>query len=124
MTIEPKILDAKIHNLKFWITECDAEKLREMFQEYLQEVNFTVLNCVEHHFPIQGYTVFWLLAESHLAIHTFPDKNRSYVELSSCNNVKAEQFRELLVADKLPIEWCDNRVVVLQADELHGHYSN
>lgn len=44
----------------------------------------TILNFVEHHFEPQGYTALWLLGESHLAIHTFPEHGRSYVELSSC----------------------------------------
>ncbi len=101
----PKILEAKIHNLKFWIAESSPQRLRSMFQTYLEKVDFTILDCVEHHFPVQGYTVFWLLAESHLAIHTFPDKNRSYVELSSCNRQKALLFKQLLSADNLPIDW-------------------
>ncbi len=101
----PKILDAKIHNLKFWIAESNPQFLREQFQAYLKQVDFTILNCVEHHFPIQGYTVFWLLAESHLAIHTFPDKQKAYVELSSCNREKAHLFQQQLIADKLNIDW-------------------
>ncbi len=103
--MNPKILEAKIHNLKFWIAESNPQQLRGMFQTYLEEVDFTVLNCVEHHFPLQGYTVFWLLAESHLAIHTFPDKNKSYVELSSCNRKKALLFKQLLMSSKLQIDW-------------------
>ncbi len=103
--MKPKILEAKIHNLKFWITESRPQQLCSMFQAYLQKVDFTIIECVEHHFPLQGYTVFWLLAESHLAIHTFPDKNKSYVELSSCNCKKALLFRQLLIADKLQIDW-------------------
>lgn len=46
---------------------------------------FTILNFVEHHFQPQGYTALWLLAESHCALHTFPEEERSYIELSSCN---------------------------------------
>ncbi len=103
--MKPKILEPQIHNLKFWIAESDPKRLRTMFQSYLKQVDFTILNCVEHHFPVQGYTVFWLLAESHLAIHTFPDKNRTYVELSSCNGNKSKLFKQLLLESQLPIDW-------------------
>ncbi len=103
--ITPKILDAKIHNLKFWISESKPDLLHATFQYFLEQVGFSILNCIEHHFPQQGYTVFWLLAESHLAIHTFPDKKKAYVELSSCNLQKSSLFKQLLVKNKLQIDW-------------------
>ena len=46
---------------------------------------FKILQSIEHHFDPYGYTALFLLAESHLAIHTFPEENKSYIELSSCN---------------------------------------
>ena len=56
-----KILTAKIHNLRFWVSECDSEVLKSMFQSYLEKVGFVILNFSDHHFPVQGYTAFWLL---------------------------------------------------------------
>lgn len=43
-----------------------------------------MLRVIEHHFEPQGYTALWLLGESHLAVHTFPEHGISYLELSSC----------------------------------------
>ncbi len=100
-----KILAAKIHNLRFWVSECDPIVLQIRFQEYLKEVDFVILNFTDHHFPVQGYTAFWLLAESHLAIHTFPDKGWSYVELSSCNQKKSEGFQRMLKDSKVNVNW-------------------
>lgn len=31
-----------------------------------------------------GYTCLILLSESHLAIHTFPERGKAYIELTSC----------------------------------------
>ena len=39
---------------------------------------------MEHYFTKQGYTGLWLLAESHFAIHTFPEEDKIYIEISSC----------------------------------------
>lgn len=100
-----KILAAKIHNLRFWVSECDPIVLQTRFQEYLKEVDFVILNFTDYHFPVQGYTAFWLLAESHLAIHTFPDKGWSYIELSSCNQKKSTDFQELILESKLQVNW-------------------
>jgi len=112
MEAETKILTAKIHNLRFWVSECDPDILKETFQNYLEQVEFVILNCSDHHFPVQGYTAFWLLAESHLAIHTFPDKGWSYIELSSCNQLKSKNFKELVERSNLDVNWNGNGIEI------------
>ena len=57
---------------------------------------FNVLNYSEFHFQPEGWTALWLLGESHLAIHTFPDHGTSYLELSSCMRDKFVLFLEEL----------------------------
>ncbi len=101
-TVESKIVPAKIVNYKCWIQCVDPAVMKHAFQDILEHSEFTVLCFNEHHFPVQGYTAFWLLAESHLAIHTFPQENWSYVELSSCNKHKAQLFEGLIA--ELPFE--------------------
>lgn len=105
MQMDTKILEAKIHNLRFWVSNCDPNSLQTVFQKYLEEVGFLILNYSDHHFPKQGYTAFWLLAESHLALHTFSDKGYTYVELSSCNKGKSEKFRQLVLESKMQVNW-------------------
>lgn len=34
----------------------------------------------------------WLLAESHFAIHTFPEENKMYIEISSCVKMYFDNF--------------------------------
>lgn len=57
-----------------------------------------MLAVSEHHFSPQGYTCLWLLAESHLALHSFPEEAHTYIELSSCNAGKHRKFVDLLGA--------------------------
>ena len=54
-----------------------------------------MLDVLEHHFEPQGYTALYLLAESHFAVHTFPEFGRTYYELSSCNMEYYVRFIEL-----------------------------
>ena len=96
MTTKYKQIKAAIYNHKDWISTTDPEKLKNQFQSLLEQSNFTILSFNEHHFPEQGYSCFWLLAESHFAIHTFPESNTSYIELSSCNKNKLDCFKMLL----------------------------
>lgn len=56
---------------------------------------FTVLKFVDHAFEPQGYTALWLLAESHCALHTFPEEQKAYLEISSCNS---EMYVKFIVA--------------------------
>lgn len=89
-------MKAEIFNYKTWISETDPIQLVAQMEQLLKVSEYTVLNKMEHHFEPQGYTAVWLLAESHLAIHTFPEGDKTYIELSSCNEQKNNQFIKLL----------------------------
>lgn len=94
--LEPIVVEPEIYNYRKWIEETDAKVLLDEFSRFLKEVGYTVLNHVEHYFPNAGYTCLWLLAESHLAIHTFPERSMSYIELSGCNKAKNDAFMEIV----------------------------
>jgi len=89
-------LKAEIFNLQKWILSTDAELIVRVLKKSLLKANFEIINFTEHHFSPQGYTALWLIAESHLALHTFPEENKSYIELSSCNKEKNQTFKELI----------------------------
>lgn len=77
-------MKAQMHNYSTWVTETDPVRIYQRCLEVLKESGFKVLQVVEHRFEPQGYTALYLLAESHLAIHTFPEHNQTYIELTSC----------------------------------------
>lgn len=85
-------MKAKIYNLKAWVTETDPDKLKEMLTNLLKTSDFTVLGFNDYHFKPYGYSALWLISESHLEVHTWPEEHKSYIELSSCNRVKQEKF--------------------------------
>jgi S-adenosylmethionine decarboxylase len=91
-----KEVDVNIYNYKKWVPETLPEVLRTQFEAALKTVGYTIINHMEYHFPVKGYTCLWLLAESHLAIHTFPEKNTSYIELSGCNKKMNFAFEEII----------------------------
>lgn len=89
-------MTAQIWNFNEWITETDWANLYIRFNSMLQEAGFHVLKSMEHHFDPFGYTALFLLGESHFAIHTFPEENKTYIELSSCNKEYFDRFVALL----------------------------
>ena len=93
-------MKAKIWNKKMWIktSEVDNKKISDYFKNKLLKCGFKILGELEYKFTPQGYTKIFLLAENHFAIHTFPEHNKIYIELSSCNKRKYIEFIKKRVA--------------------------
>jgi len=85
-----------IYNNNWWVDHSDTEYIRDKLTTMLDMSDFTVLEQVDHKFVPFGFTSLFLLSESHLALHTFPEENKTYIELSSCNEMKQEQFVDLM----------------------------
>lgn len=92
-------MKAQIFNYRFWIKEITPDFISQKLRELLLNSGFKILQSIEHHFNPYGYTALFLLAESHLAIHTFPEENKSYIELSSCNENYFTAFKKMLALD-------------------------
>ena len=92
--IENREVEAAIYNIQGWVNIIDPVVLKNNFEKLLEKAGFHVLNFMEHHFPNGGYTSIWLLAESHLAIHSFVADGKSYIELSGCNKTMTDTFAE------------------------------
>ncbi|MGQ1788363.1 MULTISPECIES: S-adenosylmethionine decarboxylase [unclassified Saccharicrinis] len=104
-TIQHKQLPPQIFNLKGWMNLVDEVQLKETFGELLVKSGFNVLDYSSHQFPVNGFTAFWLLAESHLALHTFTENGWCYIELSSCNQEKTIKFRAMANALLDEVRW-------------------
>lgn len=100
ISVEYIKLNPEMHHFDKWVTCVDSNLLKIVFETNLVKSNFKIVNFIEHYFTNQGYTCVWLLAESHLAIHTFPENNKSYIQISSCNKHKLDDLIKHL--DKIP----------------------
>lgn len=54
----------------------------------LEEGDFSVMGSAMHKFEPMGMSGFWLLCESHLSFHTWPEEKRVFVDLFSCGDEK------------------------------------
>jgi S-adenosylmethionine decarboxylase len=93
-------MKAKIWNNKFWIKETRPNILKQKYTKLLKESNFKILSFKQHYFKPQGWTGIFIIAESHLAIHTFPEESKTYIEFSSCNKEKQKTFMKISKAEK------------------------
>ena len=90
-------VEARIFEDTWWINEIKTDlELREEFEGYLQSCEFHIFGFMEYHFHPYGYAAIWLIGESHLAIHTFHEHGKIYIQLSSCNEYKSYRFKEIM----------------------------
>ena len=86
---------AKMNNFNAWISETRPDVLNGIFRKMLIDSGFNLIAEKFHFFEPFGFTALYLLGESHFAIHTFPEENKTYIELSSCVDKPFERFLEL-----------------------------
>lgn len=88
-------MDTEIAEFSSWFNATTPDIIVKIFNDVLYKCNFKVLNFVDHKFHPYGYTAVWLLSESHFAVHTFPEKGKCYIQLSSCNKEKHKKFIDM-----------------------------
>lgn len=75
----------------------DLKKWEEIGRKVLSRGNFEVHHERLHKFNPQGASGFWLLSESHLSFHTWPEKKHVFIDLFSCGcNEKTQSAANLM----------------------------
>jgi len=64
----------------------DMSNLNNMLKSICVKHDFQILNEVEKQFEPIGCTILFLLSESHISIHTFPERNYIALDLYTCRN--------------------------------------
>jgi S-adenosylmethionine/arginine decarboxylase-like enzyme len=59
-------------------------ELKLMCKDLCIENKFTILGEVDYEFFPQGCSFLFLLSESHLSVHTFPERNHLAFDLYTC----------------------------------------
>jgi S-adenosylmethionine/arginine decarboxylase-like enzyme len=64
----------------------------------VSHLGLTKLHTATHHFEPQGVSIIYLLSESHIALHTWPENGTGYITLSSCGDrqIEAAEMRRIL----------------------------
>jgi S-adenosylmethionine decarboxylase proenzyme len=81
----------------------DISRIKELLDMICEKYNFTILKKVEHAFQPQGLTLLYLLSESHISIHTFPEKRYLALDIYTCreysnNDVYLEIYEYIIGA--------------------------
>jgi len=92
-----------LYGISFHLLD-DLEAIRAAFEEAVQVCGATVLNRFSHQFHPQGVTVVYALAESHISIHTFPEKGSCAIDVYTCGDMDTRKGMDVLVNHFNPIE--------------------
>ena len=100
-SISGKHMICDIKNIKNESLLNSINDVTVMFDIICNKYGFSVLNKIEHRFEPQGFTLLYLLSESHLSIHTFPEKNYVAIDLYTCkkyeDNSDYDEIYDLLI---------------------------
>lgn len=66
----------------------NMEQLNAMLKQICIDNEFQILNEVQYKFEPIGCSILFLLSESHLSIHTFPEKNHMSFDIYTCRQYK------------------------------------
>jgi len=84
----------------------DIDYMRLMLYNAAKECNSTLLNLSVHKFKPQGFTGIAMLAESHISIHTWPEKSMAVCDAFTCGDHTTpekgvEYMKEMLQASNI-----------------------
>jgi S-adenosylmethionine decarboxylase len=79
-----KHLICDIKNIKNHKLLNSLEELKNMFDYICKTYDYNILNKAEYVFSPQGITMIYMLSESHMSIHTFPEKNYASMDIYTC----------------------------------------
>jgi len=70
--------------------------LMPILREIAKKINLTILKECYHKFEPQGMTACLLLSESHISIHTWPERGSAALDILSCGNNPANYIEEIV----------------------------
>lgn len=85
-----------------------SKGISSLLLDIAKATDMQVITHKIHQFEPWGITGFVLLAESHLAIHTWPERGLAIIDLLTCKSTKIEPALNL-IKERLPlsrIEYC------------------
>ena len=80
----------------------DSKRLKKILREISKVCKLTVLRTSTHQFEPYVVTSLFLLSESHLSIHTWPEYGKFAMDVYSCNDNYSEI--ENIIRKYLPVE--------------------
>jgi len=98
------------------------ESMHELLEDICDKYDFNVLTKSQHKFEPHGLTILYMLSESHISIHTFPEKQYLALDIYTCREYEDDGVY-MEIYDKL-IKWfnCDRGVPNIISRGITGEH--
>ncbi len=85
MSARPKIYHrvAELYGIEFELLN-HPRKLQKALEQLAWDLKLHVVKKFTHKFEPHGISVVWVIAESHLAVHTWPELGYLHFDIVSC----------------------------------------
>lgn len=86
----------------------EAAEIRHLIDCIVDAFDFTVMDYGETEFEPHGITAYTVIGESHVSVHTWPERNYAHIELLTCVPIPdaSELRRRFPVAEDYLVEVC------------------
>jgi len=65
-----------------------VEDIYEKIKLFIKKCNLNVVEELNHNFSPEGFTIVFILSESHIIFHSWPENNYLNIDLMSCKPIK------------------------------------
>jgi S-adenosylmethionine decarboxylase len=69
----------------------DLEGIKQVLNTICENENYAILGVLEHRFEPQGLSIVYMLSESHISIHTFPERQYIALDIYTCREYPNNQ---------------------------------
>jgi S-adenosylmethionine decarboxylase proenzyme len=82
----------------------DLAGIKTAFERAVEVCGATVLNRFSHQFHPQGVTIVYALEESHISLHSFPEKGSVAIDVYTCGDMNSREGMQVFIDHFNPIE--------------------
>jgi S-adenosylmethionine decarboxylase len=86
-------------------TYLDGAVLTKSLDELCDKMNFHVMKKSELQFTPQGKSLTYILSESHIGLHTWPEDMYMHIQISTCTTSPLDfEYLEVVIRQIFPVE--------------------
>ena len=93
----------------------DVSGLYAMFDNICNNQEFNVLNRLHHQFQPHGITLLYLLAESHISFHSYPENAACFIDIFTCRTYDNDDvYNEIFnyIVRELDAGICSRKLII------------
>lgn len=98
----------------------DIDNLKKSMMNGIVESGATILSSTEKVFDNNGFTILYLLSESHCSIHTYPENNSLFTDLFTCGDICDYKKYEKIMIDYLKPKKISSDLIIRDEDNRYS----